>query len=135
MKKKLVGEAFNLSIFTRKNVFYPPPPSKLRQLKLQPYNKKEILFELRNIENFTVVHFYASDINECTNNPCKNSASCVNLAGSYRCDCKSGYTGNNCETGKNVAQFFRTIFMPLQAFLASISQSSHGSYLMKKSRF
>ena len=40
------------------------------------------------------------DINECTNNPCKNGAACVNIQGSYRCDCKSGYTGNNCGTGK-----------------------------------
>ena len=41
-----------------------------------------------------------TDINECTNSPCKNGATCVNLQGSYRCDCKSGYDGNNCETGK-----------------------------------
>ncbi|XP_078357455.1 uncharacterized protein LOC144642352 isoform X3 [Oculina patagonica] len=39
-----------------------------------------------------------SDINECTNNPCKNGATCVNLQGSYRCDCTSGYSGNTCET-------------------------------------
>ena len=40
-----------------------------------------------------------TDINECTNNPCQNGAACVNLQGSYRCDCKSGYSGNNCEIG------------------------------------
>ena len=43
-----------------------------------------------------------TDINECANNPCKNGAACVNLPGSYHCDCKSGYTGNNCETGENI---------------------------------
>ena len=42
-----------------------------------------------------------SDINECAPAPCQNGATCVDLVGSYRCDCKSGYTGNNCETGKN----------------------------------
>ena len=25
----------------------------------------------------------------------------MDRVGSYRCDCKSGYTGSNCETGKN----------------------------------
>ena len=42
---------------------------------------------------------FFSDINECANNPCQNGATCVNLQGSYRCDCKSGYSGSNCETG------------------------------------
>ncbi|KAL9987869.1 hypothetical protein ACROYT_G002244 [Oculina patagonica] len=42
-----------------------------------------------------------TDVDECTNNPCKNGATCVNLDGSYRCDCKSGYSGNNCETDIN----------------------------------
>ena len=45
-------------------------------------------------------YFSFSDINECSNSPCKNGATCVNLQGSYRCDCKSGYSGNNCETGQ-----------------------------------
>ena len=40
-----------------------------------------------------------ADKNECSANPCKNGATCVNLQGSYRCDCKSGYTGNHCESG------------------------------------
>ena len=41
-----------------------------------------------------------SDVNECSPDPCKNGAKCVDLVGSYRCDCKSGYTGGNCETGQ-----------------------------------
>ena len=41
------------------------------------------------------------DINECSPNPCQNGATCVDLVGSYRCDCKSGYTGSNCEEGGN----------------------------------
>ena len=33
------------------------------------------------------------------NDPCKNGVKCVNLPGNYRCDFKTGYTRNNCETG------------------------------------
>ena len=45
------------------------------------------------------------DIDECFEecNPCKNRAKCVNLQGSYRCDCKPGYSGINCEIGENQA--------------------------------
>ena len=39
------------------------------------------------------------DMNECSPNLCQNGATCVDLVGSYRCDCKPGYTGNNCQTG------------------------------------
>lgn len=38
------------------------------------------------------------DINECVKNPCLNGAICQNAIGSYKCNCKSGYTGRNCET-------------------------------------
>ena len=43
--------------------------------------------------------FQLSDINECLPNPCHNGATCVDLIGNYRCNCKAGYTGGNCETG------------------------------------
>ena len=52
-----------------------------------------------NAKNKSALNFCHTDINECANNPCKNGATCVNLQGSYRCDCKSGYSGNKCETG------------------------------------
>ena len=40
------------------------------------------------------------DINECAKFPCKNGATCQNIAGSYQCACKPGYTDRNCETGR-----------------------------------
>lgn len=52
-----------------------------------------------NYYNFNYISIILTDVNECTNSPCKNGATCVNLQGGYRCDCKSGYSGSNCETG------------------------------------
>jgi len=37
----------------------------------------------------------------CANSPCQNEATCVNLQAGYRCDCKTGYSGDNCETDIN----------------------------------
>lgn len=38
------------------------------------------------------------DIKECVKSPCLNGATCQNTLGSYRCTCKPGFTGRNCET-------------------------------------
>ena len=34
---------------------------------------------------------------ECQNNPCRNSLGCIELEGSYKCECPPGYTGQNCD--------------------------------------
>jgi hypothetical protein len=52
------------------------------------------------------------NINECSTNPCRNGATCVDTFGNYTCICRSGtmivliyiylhilgYTGKNCDT-------------------------------------
>ena len=43
------------------------------------------------------VHSFQTDVNECASNPCQNSLSCTNLINDYRCTCKTGYTGKQCE--------------------------------------
>ena len=46
------------------------------------------------------------DIDEClTTRPCQNGATCVNLRGGYRCTCKAGFTGPNCQSGECLASF------------------------------
>lgn len=37
------------------------------------------------------------DINECGSNPCKNEGQCVNELNGYKCKCKTGFNGTNCE--------------------------------------
>ena len=38
------------------------------------------------------------DINECASGPCQNNGTCADGFGVYTCNCKSGYTGDQCET-------------------------------------
>lgn len=43
---------------------------------------------------------FLADIDECSDDPCLNNASCVQGAGSFTCVCEPGYTGVLCETGE-----------------------------------
>lgn len=49
---------------------------------------------------YFLIVLYCLDMDECKINFCKNLVSCVNLVGSYWCDCKYGYIGIKCEIGK-----------------------------------
>ena len=41
-----------------------------------------------------------TDIDDCSPNPCQNGGKCTDEAYSYKCACKQGYSGTNCETSK-----------------------------------
>jgi hypothetical protein len=40
------------------------------------------------------VYFVILDINECANDPCHDDATCTNFAGSFRCVCNNGFSGD-----------------------------------------
>jgi len=61
------------------------------------------------IHNSLTVIRNVSDINECAPVPCQNGGTCVDLVGSYRCDCKTGYSGTNCETGMSLKIFCSSV--------------------------
>ena len=41
------------------------------------------------------------DIDECVGSPCKNGATCQNIPGSHKCNCKPGFTGRDCGKGEH----------------------------------
>ena len=46
--------------------------------------------------------FLCLDINECDPNPCEHDGSCIDRVNGYKCSCKAGYTGTNCEIGTKI---------------------------------
>ena len=44
---------------------------------------------------------FIPDIDDCKGNPCSNDAKCVDLVNDYKCECKPGYEGKNCDKSKN----------------------------------
>ena len=57
----------------------------------------------------SIFPLYFSDVNECAPAPCQNGATCVDLVGRYRCDCVTGYSGNNCETSTNFISLINVV--------------------------
>lgn len=49
----------------------------------------------------------SENINECESNPCKKGGECIDLHGSYKCNCQYGYYGDNCEV--SVVSFSRYV--------------------------
>ena len=40
---------------------------------------------------------FFSDIQECSENPCKNGATCVDDVNNFKCSCAPGWEGPTCE--------------------------------------
>ena len=43
---------------------------------------------------------FSVDLDDCVNHNCSNGASCIDGINSYSCNCSAGFTGLNCETGR-----------------------------------
>ena len=43
---------------------------------------------------------FSVDLDDCVNHNCSHGASCIDGINSYSCNCSAGFTGSNCETGK-----------------------------------
>ena len=51
---------------------------------------------------FISINIVFVDIDECASSPCQNGGTCNDAVNSYTCQCVPGYTGSNCEIGKNL---------------------------------
>ena len=43
---------------------------------------------------------FPADLNDCVNHNCSNGASCIDGINSYSCNCSAGFTGLNCQRGR-----------------------------------
>ena len=50
----------------------------------------------------TEFSYCSAVVDHCGKNPCQNEATCVNFEEGYQCECKTGYSGSNCETGDDI---------------------------------
>ena len=55
------------------------------------------------------MYVFFLEINECESDPCLSSGTCVDELNQYTCNCVPGYTGINCETGKNTLHSYDII--------------------------
>ena len=65
-----------------------------------------------------------SDHNDCAPNPCLNGGVCTDLVNDFKCKCRVGYTGKNCNNSKYLMSQSEG-GKHLNAFLMSHSEFKH----------
>ena len=44
---------------------------------------------------------FVADVDDCAAQPCHNGGTCIDGVNDYTCVCAVGFTGENCNIGKN----------------------------------
>ena len=72
----------------------------------QRVNCNSLWLDARSCTNdlgfYTCIYDIWLDARSCDSNPCENGGTCTNGLGFYTCECEEGWTGKNCETGKQI---------------------------------
>ena len=53
-----------------------------------------------NVKSLIIVVLSYSEDNDCDSDPCENAGECSDTLNGYRCFCRDGYSGINCERGE-----------------------------------
>lgn len=61
---------------------------------------------LRALENRLNTLMNSLNSDNCTSNPCKNGATCMNAINGYLCKCPDAWTGDSCEQDVNECAIF-----------------------------
>ena len=61
-----------------------------------------VLLRLPLIDATHMWSFYISDNDDCEFQTCNGRGICRDQVNGYECQCQSGYSGKDCETGKSV---------------------------------
>ena len=76
--------------------------------------------------------FIFSDIDECANpalNNCHQNANCLNIPGSYQCQCNIGYTGNGIQCAGKYRAYSSTFLMRIHTQGKGETSSEFQCYL------
>ena len=101
-----------------------------QQLSIFNLNSRALFLSYKNATNLRSLHVYVNqasskynlylftcmnccfrlfaDIDECSSNPCKNEATCLDKVNSYSCKCALAFAGSLCQTSRPaISSFFQ----------------------------